>query len=111
MYSRQSKPILFARKSLAISLAILARLFCWRRELNRARRRRVCVTVIGIALVVGSAPGMIAAQSGNGRIVTDEVGRKVKIPPRVTRVVTLAPDLTETIYALGLEDRLAGDTD
>ena len=24
--------------------------------------------------------------------------------------MTLAPDLTETIYALGLEDRLAGDT-
>jgi iron complex transport system substrate-binding protein len=27
------------------------------------------------------------------------------------RIVTLAPDLTETIYALGLEDHLAGDTD
>ncbi|MGB0037235.1 MAG: helical backbone metal receptor [Candidatus Acidiferrales bacterium] len=29
----------------------------------------------------------------------------------VKRIVTLAPNLTETIYALGLEERLAGDTD
>jgi iron complex transport system substrate-binding protein len=67
--------------------------------------------VIAIALIAASAPGMLAAQNGNGRVVTDEVGRKVKIPPRVTRIVTLAPNLTETIYALGLEDHLAGDTD
>ena len=39
-------------------------------------------------------------------MVTDEVGRSVKVPTTVKRIVTLAPDLTETIYALGLEDRL-----
>ena len=45
-----------------------------------------------------------------GSVVTDEVGRQVSIPAKVNRIVTLSPDLTETIYALGLEDRLAGDT-
>jgi iron complex transport system substrate-binding protein len=44
-------------------------------------------------------------------MVTDETGRRVMVPPEVNRIVTLAPDLTETIYALGLEDRLAGDTE
>ena len=45
------------------------------------------------------------------RVVTDEVGRRVELPREIRRIVTLAPNLTETIYALGLEARLAGDTD
>jgi len=45
------------------------------------------------------------------REVTDETGRIVKLPAQVRRIVSLAPSLTETVYALGLQDRLVGDTD
>jgi iron complex transport system substrate-binding protein len=45
------------------------------------------------------------------REVVDETGRTVRIPQQVRRIVSLAPSITETIYALGLQDRLVGDTD
>jgi iron complex transport system substrate-binding protein len=43
--------------------------------------------------------------------VTDGYGRTVRVPVNPSRIISLAPSLTETIYALGAEDRLVGDTD
>jgi len=69
------------------------------------------------------SPARTAAPAQNGattqnvapaqifREVVDETGRTVRIPQPVMRIVSLAPSLTETIYALGLQDRLVGDTD
>ena len=45
------------------------------------------------------------------REVTDETGRAVRIPQAIRRIVSLAPSVTETLYALGVQDRLVGDTD
>jgi iron complex transport system substrate-binding protein len=64
-----------------------------------------------------AAPAQNGATTQNGapaqnfREVVDETGRTVRIPQPVMRIVSLAPSLTETIYALGLQDRLVGDTD
>jgi len=85
--------------------------------LRRGRRWRIFLRAMACCVVCsGIANGAALAQNGTtkpdaARVVTDETGRRVTIPPEVKRVVTLAPNLTETIYALGLEEQLAGDTD
>src|SRR4029077_10017870 len=49
--------------------------------------------------------------SASGIEVKDEMGRAVRIPQQVRRIVSLAPSVTETLFALGLGDRVVGDTD
>lgn len=43
--------------------------------------------------------------------VKDEIGRPVRIAQPARRIVSLAPSVTETLFALGLGDQLVGDTD
>ena len=44
------------------------------------------------------------------RMVTDEIGHSVNIASAPQRIVSLAPGITETLYALSLDDKIAGVT-
>lgn len=47
---------------------------------------------------------------GKERLFTDEAGRKVKIPNSAKRIVSLAPSITEILFALGLSEEIVGVT-
>ena len=63
-----------------------------------------------LALAVSSSCSPHREAPADRREVTDEMGRVVKVPANPRRIVSLAPSITETLFALGLGDRIVGVT-
>jgi iron complex transport system substrate-binding protein len=77
---------------------------------------RVLILALGMAAFLAGPAARAAEQSppsadSSAREVTDETGRKVALPREINRIVSLAPNVTETLFALGLGDRVVGDSD
>ena len=70
------------------------------------KKTRIASCVLRFALAVCSSTLLLSAKE-----VVDETGRHVNVPESLERIVSLAPSITETVYALGLGDRIVGDTD
>src|SRR5215468_6524395 len=56
------------------------------------------------------APTQKGGDMSNRRRFTDGLGRAVSIAPNPQRVISLAPNVTEILFALGLESRVVGVT-
>ena len=54
---------------------------------------------------------IVVAVAASAKVVIDQTGRRVEVPDHPHRLVSLAPNITEVIYALGMGNELAGDTD
>ncbi|MDM7994240.1 MAG: cobalamin-binding protein [Acidobacteriota bacterium] len=70
----------------------------------------LCLSAAGCGRQPSASGRGPAAASTEYVDYTDGIGQKVRLPRHPQRIISLAPNITETLYLLGAQDRLIGNT-
>lgn len=65
-------------------------------------------SLLAAALLLSLDAGCARTDASN---TTDDIGRRVAVPARVSRIVSLSPNLTEMLFAIGAGERVVGTDD
>ena len=91
--------------------------FYLEKNLGEIEMRSIVKLAMAMIMVIGIALSAAACSTGNstttnGSIqITDQLGRTVTLNGTPQRIISLAPANTEILFALGLGDKVVGDTD
>jgi iron complex transport system substrate-binding protein len=73
-------------------------------------RHALKTTLVALSLLLGCDRGGTVDRTAGLQTFTDGLGRKVAVKPDPQRIISLAPNVTEVLFALGLAERIAGVT-